>query len=60
MSLIITLLIYVLIFAILWYIIGIIPFPPPLVNLRWILYVILCLIAVVVLLGFVPGFHFPS
>jgi hypothetical protein len=42
----IVLLVAVIIFALIWYGIGVIPFPPPLVNVRWVLYVLLILIAV--------------
>jgi hypothetical protein len=60
LTLLITILILIVIFALLWYAIGIIPFPPPLANLKWVLYVILIIVAVVVLLGFIPGFHLPA
>lgn len=46
MELIIVLLVAICIFALLWYAIGLVPFPPPLVNIRWVLYVLLILLAV--------------
>jgi hypothetical protein len=59
MGLIIILLVAIVIFALLWYAIGIIPFPQPLANIRWVLYILLILIAVLWLvqtfLGGVPG-----
>jgi len=60
MSLLITLIILVIVFALLWWLIGIIPFSPPLANVRWIFYAILVIVAIVVLLGYVPGFNFPK
>jgi hypothetical protein len=60
MSLIITLLILVIVFALLWWLIGIIPFPPPLANIRWVFYAVLVVIASIVLLGYLPGFHLPN
>lgn len=52
MSLLITILILVIVFCLLWYAISIIPFPPPLANVKWVLYVILIIIAVIVLLNY--------
>jgi hypothetical protein len=59
MELLITLLILAIVFALVWYLISIIPFPPPLANIRWVFYAILILIAIIVLLDFVPGFDWP-
>jgi len=47
MELLIILLVAVCVFALLWYAIGLIPFPPPLANIRWVLYIILILLAVI-------------
>ena len=48
-----------MIFSLLWYAIGIIPFKAPLADLRWVLYLLLILAAVVWLaqtfLGGAPG-----
>lgn len=46
----------VIVFCLLWYLIGIIPLSPPLAKIRWLFYAILIIVAVVVLLGFV-GIH---
>jgi hypothetical protein len=51
MSLLVTILIAVLIFSLLWYLISILPLPAPLANFKWVLYVILIILAVVWLLG---------
>jgi O-antigen/teichoic acid export membrane protein len=56
-SILITILILVIVFALLWYLISIIPFPPPLAAIRWVFYCILIIVAIVVLLGYIPGFH---
>ena len=57
MSILLTILILVIVFCLAWYLISIIPLPPPLVGIRWVLFAILIIIAIVVLLGFIPGFH---
>jgi len=57
MAILITLLILILIFALIWWLISVIPFPPPLAAVRWVFYCILVIIAIVVLLGYLPGFH---
>jgi hypothetical protein len=46
-----TILIAVLIFALLWYLISILPLPAPLANFKRVLYVSLIILAVVWLLG---------
>lgn len=56
-SLLITILVLVIVFALLWWLISTIPLPAPMANVRWVLYAILVIIAIVVLLGFIPGFH---
>jgi hypothetical protein len=60
MSLLITLIILIIVFALLWWLISAIPFPPPIANVRWIFYVILVIIAIIVLVGFIPGFSWPQ
>jgi LytS/YehU family sensor histidine kinase len=58
MSILLTLLVYVIIFALIWWLISIIPFPPPIAQARWVFYVVLVIIAIFVLLslvGAVPG-----
>lgn len=55
MGLLITLLIIVCIFGIVWWALSKIPIPPP---FRWVVNVILAVIAIVVLLEYVaPGLH---
>lgn len=51
-SLLLTLLVFALVFSLAYWIISIIPIPPPMAILRTILYVILALIAISVLLDF--------
>ena len=48
----ITLLILIVVFVLLWYVIGIIPWPPPLASFKWVFYVILIVIAVIMLLQY--------
>ena len=60
MSILITLLIFIIIFCLLWYVISIIPLPPPLAGIRWVFYAILCIVAIIVLLDFIPGWHWPK
>ena len=50
MSLLVTILVLVLIFCLLYWLISILPLPPPLVNIRWVLYAILIIVAIVILL----------
>lgn len=57
MSLLPTLLILAIIFALLWYLIGIIPLPPPLANVRWVFYALLIIVAIIVLLNYIPDIH---
>lgn len=49
----VTIIVLIIVFCLLWYLIGIIPFPPPLANARWVFYAILVVVAIVVLLGYV-------
>ena len=58
MSILITLLVYVLIFALIWWLISIIPFPPPIAQAKWVFYVVLVVVAIIVLLQLV-GIHLP-
>lgn len=60
MSILVTLIVLVIVFCLAWYVIGIIPFPPPLANIRWVFYAVLVLIAIIVLLGMIPGFNWPN
>lgn len=50
MSIFITLLILVIVFVLAWYLIGIIPFPPPMDGIKWVFYAVLVLIAIIYLL----------
>lgn len=59
MSVLLTPLILVIVFCLIWYLISIIPFPPPLANVKWVFYCILVIVAIIVLLGYLPGFHAP-
>lgn len=52
----VTILVLVIVFCLIWYLIGIIPLPSPLAKVRWVFYAILVIAAIVVLLGFV-GIH---
>ena len=54
----VTIIVLVIVFCLLWYLIGIIPLPPPLANVRWVFYALLIIVAIVVLLGFI-GIHLP-
>jgi hypothetical protein len=54
-----TIIVLIIVFCLLWYLIGIIPFPPPLANARWVFYAILLIVAIVVLLGFI-GINLPK
>lgn len=47
LEVLITLLIAVIVFALLWWVINAIPFPEPIAKFRWVLLVILVLIAIV-------------
>ena len=57
-SILITILVFALIFALIWYLIGLLPLPAPLAQLKWILYAILIIAAIIVLLNLV-GIHLP-
>jgi hypothetical protein len=54
----ITLLIYVLVFCLIWWLISIIPFPPPIAGAKWVFYVVLVIVAIIVLLH-LAGIHLP-
>lgn len=54
MTLLITLLIYLAVIAIIWWIVQAIPLPPP---FRIIAYVIVGIVAIIMLLSFLPGHH---
>jgi hypothetical protein len=53
MSILLTILIAVIVFALLWYLIGLIPLPAPLANAKWVLYAVLIIVAVIWLLKLV-------
>jgi hypothetical protein len=55
LSLLLTILVLIVVFYLAYYLIGLIPFPPPLANAKWVLYAILIIIAIIVLLQLVPG-----
>jgi hypothetical protein len=59
LALLIVLIVAVIIFALLWYLVTIIPLPAPIANFRWVFYVLLILVAILWLadrfLGGVPG-----
>ena len=57
MNILLTILVLMIIFCLIWYLISIIPFPPPLAAIRWVFYCILIIIAIVYLLSLLPGFH---
>lgn len=58
MEILINLLIVLIIFGVIYWVIGVIPLPEPLVKVRWVLYVILALIFILALLRMVPGVNF--
>ena len=45
-----TLLIYVLVFVLIWWLISIVPMPEPVVKFKWVFYAILVVVALVFLL----------
>jgi hypothetical protein len=55
LSLFLTILVLIIVFYLAYYLIGLIPFPPPLANIKWVFYAILIIIAIIVLLRFIPG-----
>ena len=57
LNLLVTIFVLIIIFAIVYYVIGMIPFPAHLANVKWILYVILAIIIIVVLLQLIPGIN---
>ena len=57
MSLLVTILIAVLIFCLIWYLISILPLPAPFANTKWVFYALLIILAIVWLLGKI-GFAF--
>jgi len=59
MNILLTILVLMIVFCLIWYLISIIPFPPPLAAIRWVFYCILIIIAIVYLLSLLPGFHLP-
>jgi xanthine/uracil permease len=46
MGILITLLIGILVFCLLWYLIGMIPFPPPIAQAKWVFYLVLVILAI--------------
>jgi hypothetical protein len=58
MSILITLLVYVLVFCLIWWLISIVPFPPPIAQAKWVFYAVLVIVAIIVLLHLV-GVHLP-
>jgi hypothetical protein len=56
MSILITLLIAILVFCLIWYLISILPLPAPFANIKWVLYAILIIAAIIWLLHLVKIF----
>jgi hypothetical protein len=52
MDLLITLLVYLVIIAIIWWIMQALPLPEP---IRWVAYVIIGIVAILLLLRLIPG-----
>lgn len=47
---IVTLIVYVLVFCLIYWLIGMIPFPPPIANAKWVFYLVLVIVAIIMLL----------
>lgn len=56
MSILISLLVVLLIIGLVYWAITAIPLPPP---VRTVAIVILCIFGIIVLVGYIPGFHLP-
>jgi hypothetical protein len=57
-SFLITLFVLVIVFCLLYWLIQILPLPAPLAGVKWVMFAILIVVAIIVLLSFIPGFGF--
>lgn len=57
MSLIVTIIILALVVCIAFWIVSIIPFPPPFEIMRTILYILIGVVVIIYLLSLIPGAH---
>jgi hypothetical protein len=55
---ILTIIVAVIIFCLIYWLIGLIPLPPPLAQARWVLYALLVIGAIIFLLN-LAGIHLP-
>ena len=60
MSILISLIIWLVILGLVWYLIGLLPIPAPVKQVITVLFVLLLILIVLGLVGLVPGFHLPA
>ena len=59
MGIIVTLIIYLIIFGLIWWCVGMLPLPNPIRQIVQVLFVILVILMLLSVVGIVPGGHFP-
>lgn len=60
MNTIISIIIYLVIFGLIWYCITLLPLPAPFAKLIQVLFILLVILMLLSLVGILPGGHFPT
>lgn len=59
MTIILSVIIYLIIFGLIWWAVGLLPLPSPIAQIVQVLFVLLVILMLLSLFGIVPGGHFP-
>jgi hypothetical protein len=56
----VNLIIYLVVFGLIWWLVGFLPLPAPVAQVVRVLFIILLIVIVLSAFGFVPGIHLPQ
>lgn len=59
MTVLLSIIIYLIIFGLIWYCVDLLPLPAPVGQIVRVLFVLLLIVTVLSLVGIIPGAHFP-
>jgi hypothetical protein len=60
MSILISLIIWLVVLGLVWYLIGLLPLPAPVGTIITVIFILILILIVLGLFGIVPGFHLPT
>lgn len=60
MNLIISLIVYLVVFGLIWWLIGMLPLPAPIGRIVRVLFIILLILMILSVVGILPGGHLPQ